>query len=259
MVDIHNHIIYDCDDGSESVEQSVRMLKAASEAGITDICFTPHYMEDGYKSSRSDLERKVDILKKEISNEGINMNLFLGEEIFIFPSLPEHLNDVICLNDSKYILFELPLIEDASFADDVIYKLFSYGKVPILAHPERYMITHRNFEYIERLVEKGVLMQINLNSLIGHYGKEAKNIAIKLLKEDMVQFVASDAHSSAGYASYGDSIRVLKKLVSEDKFKEITEDNQRKVLLNQDIDVERRFYEKKECFLTRLFNKKASE
>ena len=101
MIDIHNHIVYDCDDGSESIEQSIGMIKAAQEAGITDICFTPHYMEDGYKSTKDSLFKKLDALKKAISDEKISVNLYLGEEIFIFPSLPEHLDDVLCLNNSK--------------------------------------------------------------------------------------------------------------------------------------------------------------
>ena len=63
MIDIHNHIIYDCDDGAKSIEQSVRMIKAAKDAGITEICFTPHYMDDGYKSNREELTLKVEEIR----------------------------------------------------------------------------------------------------------------------------------------------------------------------------------------------------
>ena len=87
MIDIHNHIIYDCDDGSKSIEQSIRMIKAASEVGITSIICTPHYMEDGYRSSRQELEEKIKVLKNEVKKEDIDVDLYLGEEIFIFPNL----------------------------------------------------------------------------------------------------------------------------------------------------------------------------
>ena len=223
MIDIHNHIIYACDDGSQSLDQSIRMIKAAKEAGITAICFSPHYMEDGYKTEREVLLQKVEDIRGRLAEEKIEMDLYLGEEVFIFPDLPEHLDSVVCLNDSKYILFEIPLMEEISYIDDVVYRLFTLGKVPILEHPERYLATAKDFSFVEKLHEKGVLLQININSLAGHYGKDAKKLAIRLLKQNMVQFVGSDAHSSASYHSLPGSMEILKKLVSEEKIRQNTE------------------------------------
>ncbi|MBR2289887.1 MAG: hypothetical protein IJ867_04650 [Clostridia bacterium] len=246
MIDIHNHIVYDCDDGSRDLEQSIRMIKAAKEAGFDTICFTPHYMEDGYRSEKQELLDKVETIKRRLAEEQLEMELHLGEEIFIFPDLPEHLDRVVCLNDSKYLLFEIPLMEEISYIDDVVYRLFTLGKVPILAHPERYLATAKDFSFVEKLCEKGVLLQININSLSGHYGKDAKRIATRLLKQDMVHFIGSDAHSSAGYLKVAESVQVLKKLVSEKKVKEITEENPRKVLLNQEIEAKDFKIEKKQ-------------
>ena len=238
MIDIHNHIIYDCDDGAKSIEQSVRMIKAAKDAGITEICFTPHYMDDGYKSNREELTLKVEEIKKCLIDDNIDIKLYLGEEVFIFPDLPASLDKIICLNDSKYILFEIPLFEEINFIDDVVYKLFTLGKIPILAHPERYMLTQKNYSYIKSLVNKGVLLQMNINSLIGYYGKEAKKLSKKLLDDNLIHFVASDAHSSTSYANIQESLAILRNIVDNKKFIEITEENQRKVLLDEQIEIE---------------------
>jgi len=243
MIDIHNHIIFDVDDGSRDLEQSIRMIKAAKEAGYTEICFTPHYMEDGYKTKRTILEEKVEEIRDELKKENVDIKLYLGEEIFIFPSLPESLDKVICLNDSRYILIEFPLVEEISFIDDVIYQLMTLGKVPIIAHPERYFSTEKDFSFVERLVQKGVLLQVNINSLVGHYGKPAKNIAIKLLKKNMVHFLGSDAHSSAGYRKITESMEALRKIVSHEKVEELLETNPRKVFNNEEIEIDTMAYE----------------
>ena len=237
MLDIHNHVIYAVDDGSQSLEQSVRMLKAAKEAGITEICFTPHYMEDGYKTEREVLIQKVNRIREVLINEGFDMKLYLGEEIFIFPTLAKNIEKIICINDSRYLLMEFPLVEEINYMDEVIYQLMALGKVPIIAHPERYLASSKDLSFIENILSKGALLQININSLIGHYGKDAKRIATQLLKKNMVQFVASDAHSTAGYHAINESKKVLKKLVGEEKFIELTETNPRKALNDEEIEV----------------------
>ena len=236
MIDMHSHAIYDIDDGSKNVEQTIRMLKQAQETGFDAICFTPHYMDDdGYKPTKTVINLKLERIKELAKVENINLNFYLGEEVFIFPKLLDKIKDFYTLNDSKYLMIELPLLEDVNYLDDIIDGLLDKGIVPVLAHPERYFVVSSDFKYIESLCEKGVLLQVNLNSLVGHYGKEAQRLAVKLLKRNMVAFVASDAHSSSGYHKCKESLAVLKDLVGEDKFMELTSINPNKVLLNIDI------------------------
>ena len=235
MIDIHCHIVYGVDDGSKNIEQSIRMIKQAISTGFTKICLTPHYMEDGYRSSRSVLEEKLKNIKEELKKEKIDIDLMLGEEIFIFPNLAKKLDDVVTLNDSKYILIEFPLIEDIQYIDEVIYELQTRGKTVILAHPERYYKAFKDFSFIENLVDKGVLLQVNINSIVGHYGKDAQKLAYKLLREDLVTFLASDSHSSAGYLKAKESLEVIKKLIGEEKLIKLTETNPSIVINNKDF------------------------
>lgn len=256
MIDIHSHILYDCDDGSKSFDESIDMIKCAQKNGVTDIFLTPHYMEDGYKSDKSIIYKKMDLLKKKIEEQGIDLKLYSGEEIFIFPTLAEEIDDkIISLNSTKYVLVELPLIEEINYIEDVIYNLLSKGCVPIIAHPERYLIAEKNFMFIAELINRGALMQINVNSLLGRYGKNAEKIAKKMLKQNMVHFVASDAHSINGYNMLSESLKCLRKLVDEKVFNEITYINQQKVINNEDIIIEKIDFKSKRNFFLNIFKK----
>lgn len=255
MIDIHSHALYECDDGSKNIEQSINMIKAASEAGITGMFLTPHYMDDGYKNDKSSICEKIEIIKQKLIEQKIDVKLYKGEEVFIYPNLDDEIDEkCICLNDSRYILIELPLVESVNYLEDVIYRVLSKEKVPIIAHPERYLATEKDFSFVQSLIDKGALIQVNANSLVGHYGKSAKNIAIKLLKNNMVHFVASDAHSENGYKILPESLSCIKKLVGEEKFNEITLLNQQKVVQNEEIIIEK-VNTKHRCKFLRFFMK----
>ena len=255
MIDIHSYALYDCDDGSENIEKSLEMIKKAKESGITGIFFTPHYMEDGYKNDKTSIYEKTDIIREELKKQQIDIELYNGEEVFIFPKLDEEIDDkIISLNNTRYVLIEFPLVEEVNYIEDVIYKLLSKGKVPIIAHPERYYVTEKSLLFVEELINKGALIQINVNSLTGCYGKVAEKLAKKLLEKNMVHFVASDAHSVNGYRKVEESLKVLSKLVDEEKYKEITYLNQQKIIQDEEIVAEEIVTEiKNKFFFINLF------
>ncbi len=235
MIDIHNHIVFDVDDGAPTLEKSLSMLKAASDAGITHVCFTPHYMEDGYQTSLTELQYKVSIIQEALGEQNIPVEVSLGEEVFIFPELDKSLGKCTTLNGSRYLLFELPLMEEVNYVYDVVYKLVSAGYVPILAHPERYLKVQQDFNLILELLKRGVLMQINASSLVGNYGTDAKKVAVRMLESNMVYFIASDAHASHHYQKYQKGLQMAEKLVGKNKVNELTEVNPYKALNDEAI------------------------
>ena len=237
MIDLHCHIVNGVDDGSRNLEESVKMISAARDIGFDKICFTPHYMEDGYKIEKSDLESRYNIISEAVSKKILNMDLYMGQEVFITPDMAEHLDKYVCLNNSNFILFELPLVEDVHYLDDVIYKIQSMGKTPVLAHPERYMKSFENYDYLKTLAENGVLLQMNINSITGKYGKAVQKTALRLLQDDLITFVATDSHRVRDYEMAKQSLDVLKKLVGEKKFKLLTETYPSNILNNLDYDM----------------------
>ena len=198
MIDFHSHIIYDVDDGVELIEDSIRSLKAAENAGFKKIILTPHYMEDYYDVQKDDIKRKVEILQKKCNEENINVELYQANEIYITNHIVQLLNENIIssINDSKYVLFELTM-NDAPFnLLEVIYSLIENNKIPIIAHPERYTYIQKEPNKLLELIEKGVLFQMNYGSIIGLYGKSAQKTAKLLLENNFIHFLGSDVNKS---------------------------------------------------------------
>ena len=94
----------------------------------------------------------------------------------------------------NYILVENSFIQPLWNLDDLIFDLKLKGYFPILAHPERYNYYHSNKSFYKHLKSLEVLFQVNVLSLSGCYGKDVQDTSMWLLKNDMVEFMATDIH-----------------------------------------------------------------
>lgn len=234
MIDFHSHILPNIDDGSRNMEQTVEILKEAKNAGFNKIISTSHYMEEYYNIDEEQRKKLIEEVKEQ--SQGIE--LFLGSEIYVTGNIVELLKDqkASTINNSKYVLFELPLNTKEIMAKEVIYRLIENNYVPIIAHPERYKYVQENIEYIMELVDMGALLQSNYGSIIGMYGKKSESTVKKLLKEDAVQFLGSDVHREKQvYDKIPKILKKLNKIVSKEKIDELTIINPQKVLNNEEI------------------------
>ena len=173
------------DDGSKSLTESIAILKKAKKAGVTDIMLTPHYIKNSkYACNNKNKEELLNELKKEMKNNNIDINLYLGNEVYIDSDIIPLINrnEIKTLNNSKYILVELPLTREVNEAIDIFKKLINKGYKVILAHPERYTYIQEDISKLEEFIDIGVLMQGNFKSLLGKYGEAAEETLIDLLK-----------------------------------------------------------------------------
>ena len=53
MTDVHSHILFNIDDGSYSIEESIILLKELKSIGFTDIILTPHYIKGSEYSANN--------------------------------------------------------------------------------------------------------------------------------------------------------------------------------------------------------------
>ena len=197
MIDIHSHILPGVDDGARTFEDSVRIVKWLAMQGVTDVIATPHYVnETEYVSLRAQNLSLLIKLMKELKSENIGVNLYLGNEIYIDRNVAEllRLRKISTLADSKYLLVELPLNDEYPDWEDILMDLMARGYRVVLAHPERYAIVQKDYEIIKRLHDAGILLQCNLASLVGRYGKSAQKIIRKLAKDKMIFAFGSDVH-----------------------------------------------------------------
>lgn len=241
MIDIHSHIIPGADDGSKSIEETFNVLKEAEEAGFTDIISTSHYIEGHYELNKEDRQAWITALNVGMKKENININLYTGAEIFVSENMCDNIaSGTICtLNNTRYVLFELPMNTKTVYLEEVIFNLISMDLVPIIAHPERYSFVQKDPNILYDYIEMGVLFQSNYASIIGYYGKEAKNTVKKLLQHNMIHFLGSDNHrQNTIYADMNKILGELKKIISNREIKLLTEINPRKIINNEEIAVE---------------------
>lgn len=235
MIDFHSHILPGIDDGSRSIEQTIRMLKEAKEAGFTKIISTSHYMEGYYESDETERIELLNEVQKNISG----IELYLGNEIYITNNMIDLIQNkqASTINNSKYVLFEFPLSAKSMNDKEVVYRLIENGFVPVIAHPERYSYVQDNPEYIEELAEMGALFQANYGSIIGMYGKKAEKTLKKLLKNDLIRFFGTDSHRiDQVYTKMQKILKKLHKVLSDEEIEEFTVINPQKVLNNEEIE-----------------------
>lgn len=234
MIDFHSHILPNIDDGSRNIEQTLNMLEEAKKAGFTKIISTSHYIEEYYESDEEERNKLIN----EVRNNIQGIELYLGNEIYITDNIVQLIADkkASTINNSKYVLFEMPLTAKAMNDKEVIYRLIENGYVPIIAHPERYIHVQENPKYIEELSEMGALFQANYGSIIGMYGKKAEKTVKKLFKEDLISFLGSDVHrADQVYPQIPKIMKKLRKLLTDERIEELTVINPQKVLDNEDI------------------------
>lgn len=197
MIDIHNHLLYGIDDGSKTIEESIDVLKDMEKCGYTDIILTPHYIDGSrYSNNRDNNLERLNILKEEVKKNNISINLYLGNELFMDDDISDLLtnNQISSLNNTKYLLIELPMSGEYPGYQEEFKDLIDKGYKVILAHPERYLTFQDDYDLIYELLDMGILFQCNIDSLIGKYGPYAQEMIIRLLKEGRVSFLATDIH-----------------------------------------------------------------
>ena len=217
------------------------MLKVAQEAGFTDIISTSHFIEGHYEMNKIDRQAWITALNTGIKQKDININLYNGAEIFVSESMCDNIkNNLIgTLNNSRYVLFELPMNTKTMYLNEVIFNLISMDLVPIIAHPERYSYVQKDPNILIDYIEMGVLFQSNYASITGYYGKEAQKTVKKLLQNNMIHFLGSDNHRpNTIYADMNEIINELEKVISKNKIKLLTEINPRKIINDEEIATE---------------------
>lgn len=238
MYDFHSHYIYGVDDGAETIEDSLQMLKEASEAGIRHMIATPHYIKGSMDTEASVNRERFDQIQKAVKEQGIEIDLYIANEVYLDIDTVEDLQTGRCLSIAKtdYVLIELPFNSEILDLENWIFSLTYKGYKPILAHPERYMFVQKDIERIGKLIEIGVLCQLNLSSLNGRYGKGIQKTAEKLLEKQYIHFVGSDVHyPNSSALAIEKPLKKIKKLCPS-HYHQIIKGNGEKVIKNQVIE-----------------------
>lgn len=192
---MHNHILINIDDGAQNSKEAIQLIQQAKNEGITGIIATPHFTYH-FPNFYDRVELKI----KELCNlreiEHSKIRNYPGQEIRISEDLIEHIHNrnIKGLNNSRYLLIELPPNDVPLYTKSLFSELKSNGYVPIIAHPERNQAIMQDMNLLYELVSIGALSQITSSSLGGYFGRTLQNASIKMMECNLVHFIASDAH-----------------------------------------------------------------
>ncbi len=196
-IDIHSHVLWDIDDGSKDIDETINLCDMAARSGTEHLFMTPHLI---YWDSAGDLyderEYKYEQLSEILVEEGIEIKIHKGFEILCDDDIfGVSFFKPYTLCGSRYILIEFDFFK--TNVDDVISwcnYLISFGLIPIIAHPERYQFFIQEESVIDELSQMGVLFQINSGSAAGMFGSKVQRFAEKMINKGYADFVGSDAH-----------------------------------------------------------------
>ena len=193
--DMHSHFIPGIDDGARTMEDSLAMISEFSNLGYKKVITTPHIMSDAYRNTPEIILNGLSQVRVALKTAGIPIEIEAAAEYYLDFDFEKCIDEKKLLTfGNNHVLFELPFINPPDSLMGVIFKLLTNGYRPILAHPERYNFWHHDFKKYEELVEKGVLLQLNLNSLSGHYSPAVQKIAERMIDQNMISFLGSDCH-----------------------------------------------------------------
>ena len=260
MIDVHCHILPDVDDGSECMQESRNMAMIAKEQGIDKIIATPHYHPEFKYLKGEELNKVCEEFKKQLKENNIDIEIYLGNEIYFTYDLIEKISelDFYCLNKSKYILIEFPPTNFPLNLCNIVYELKQKGFIPVLAHVERYIKIHDDPEIIYDCIKTGAIIQINSSSLIGKQGKEIQRFCNLLIGRNMVHLVATDAHGSQRRRPMmKDAYQYIEKKYSKEIADNLFINNAQCILDNKEIIIEEPFEKSMEkvSFLKRIFRR----
>lgn len=198
MIDIHCHILPGADDGADSVEESLAMVRMAVADGIRTIVATPHTLNGVYQNSRTQIVDRVRQLQAAVDEAGLPLTLCPGSDVHICAGMAECVKNgqMTTLNDTgKYMLVEFPGQSIPPGYEEELFQLRLNGITSIVTHPERHPVLRNRLELMAELCRTGCLVQVTAMSVTGAFGTEAMESAHQMIRRRLVHFIATDAHS----------------------------------------------------------------
>lgn len=202
-VDMHCHVLPGIDDGSANMQETLRMVQTAYKEGIRAMIVTPHYHPRRGMADAAIVKDTLRHVQSEVRKIMQDMTLYPGNEIYYRQDARELLRDgtLLTLAGSDYVLVEFSMGSvTARQIEEAVRELQMGGYLPVIAHIERYDRLLGDVDAAVQLVEMGAYIQVNASSVTGELGGNRKRYIRKLIKNDCVHFIGTDAHDMGARA-----------------------------------------------------------
>ena len=212
-VDMHSHLLPNLDDGLETMDQTIAFAKEMQQLGYKKFICTPHILPDVHDNSPLTILPRLSEVRKALKENNIDILVDAAAEYMVGPELHQTIlnGGQLLTFGNNYVLIEMSYAAPSQNMAEVIFDLKIKGYRPILAHPERYSYMLGNKAAYEEFIGRGCLLQVNLLSLTGFYGKPGQKVAEYLIKNDMVSFIGTDMHHQG-------HLQMTKKIATSIKF-----------------------------------------
>lgn len=212
-VDMHSHLLPGLDDGLKELDETIAFITELQALGYHKLICTPHIMSDLYPNTPEIILSQLALVRNALKEKKIDVEIEAAAEYMVDTNLEEQVkaDKPLLTFGNGLMLIEMSYLASSPNIEQVIFELRLKNIQPVLAHPERYNFYHSRFEAYERFVDLGCLLQINLLSLLGYYGKPVKLVAEKLAKHKMIDLLGTDMH-------HLNHLNALKELASQKDF-----------------------------------------
>ena len=239
FIDIHAHLIPQFDDGPKSLAESMEMIKLAVDQGISAVFATSHFNEYIPSVLEKEYFEKLNELVEAVKSQNLPISIYSGAEIFYHQYVPDTIKSskVTTLgNWNQYVLLEFPMFQMPDGAEEILFKLTTEDYIPIVAHPERYIKILEKPRRLNNFIRFGGLLQVNGGSVLGHFGKDVQKFAMQILEQQLVHFIASDAHTPKGRSFVLKQVyKLLQGQIPEDYLKKLLLENQQQIILKNPL------------------------
>lgn len=209
MIDIHSHIVFDVDDGPDTLEESLALIKESYSQGVRTIVSTSHRRKGMFETPEEKIFTNFSVVKEEVEKIYDDLTLCFGGELYYSNDIPEKLskNQVPRMNGTRFALVEFSMTTPWKEIHTGLSQVLMQGVTPIVAHIERYNALEFNKGRVKELIDMGCYTQINSShvlkaKLFGDKYKVFKKRARYFLEEDLVHCVASDMHNTGERKPY---------------------------------------------------------
>lgn len=223
-IDIHSHLLPGIDDGAQNFDDTLRLIQALMGFGVTEIITTPHSIQHVWENSSEKIKITEANTVVELERQEIKIPFRAAAEYMMDDNFVKlfQSRDLLTLKDN-YVLVEMSYLNAPIQLYKILFDLQVSGYIPVLAHPERYLFYHSNFDEYQKLKRAGCLFQLNSASVVGYYGVAISKIAEKLLQKGLYDFIGSDVHHDNHISSFEQKVRVkdlvpLKEIISNNQF-----------------------------------------
>lgn len=193
--DMHSHFIPGIDDGAKTMNDSLQLIRAMEEFGYTKVVTTPHIMSDAYRNTPEIILGGLEKVREAVAKAGMKIKVDAAAEYYLDYDFERKLKEKKLLTfGQNYVLFEMAFVNPPDNLNGFIFDMQMAGYRPVMAHVERYGFWQNDYSKYEDFASRGVILQLNINSVTGHYSQETKKAAQWLIDKDMISLVGSDCH-----------------------------------------------------------------